>query len=166
MSNVQVSDKILFNYKSKEYGFLSNFYISEMTLDGKLYYHMEGYFQSIKYSKVDKKVAEHIRNVFPPHVAKNRGETKDFLLTSEDKAQWEDITKIITMKRGLIAKFISSSDLAQKLLATRNAKLIHNTPDDEYWGTGKSNTGKHMWGHMLMEVRSILVDLPDIDDYE
>ena len=70
------------------------------------------------------------------------------------RADWED-KKDKIMYDILEAKF-SNKRLAQKLLATGNAKLVEgNTWGDTYWGACRGQ-GKNKLGKLLMKVRKKL----------
>ena len=44
-------------------------------------------------------------------------------------------------------------ELRERLLATGDEELVEDSPNDYYWGRGRSGTGKNTLGRILMEVR-------------
>jgi ribA/ribD-fused uncharacterized protein len=70
------------------------------------------------------------------------------------RKDWDE-KKIGVMLDGLRLKF-SDPKLREQLLATGDAVLHENNPDDPYWGIG-DGTGKSMLGMLLMQVRQELI---------
>ena len=60
------------------------------------------------------------------------------------------------MREGLRLKFKTHHDLREKLLATRDKKLIEHTFKDRYWADGGDGSGKNRLGVLLMELRAEL----------
>lgn len=60
------------------------------------------------------------------------------------------------MREALLAKFTQYSDLRDLLLQTGEAKLVENSPYDDYWGTGKDGRGQNRLGVLLMQLRNQL----------
>lgn len=60
--NIKLSNDVIhFNIRNKKYSFMFNFCPSKLFIDGKEYWHVEGYFQSQKFTEVNKAAEEHIR---------------------------------------------------------------------------------------------------------
>lgn len=57
---------IYFSARNRKYAFLTNEYSSELTIDGKEYWHVEGYYQSQKFAGINLKAEDHIRTAFSP----------------------------------------------------------------------------------------------------
>ncbi len=64
--------------------------------------------------------------------------------------------KDIVMKKAVLQKFMTHTELRELLLSTGDEEIIEATHDDYYWGCGKNGTGKNILGKILMEVRAIL----------
>ena len=150
-------EKILFSSRSKNYSFLSNFYFSEMTIDGKVYHHVEGYYQSRKFIDINNNAVEHIRNVASPMACKKIAYS--YTMPNDKKESWDNNIKDIIMKQAVYTKFITNSDLTKKLLDTGNAILVENNLSDNYWAGGKDGKGQNKLGKMLMELRGILQNI-------
>lgn len=131
-------------WKNEEYSFLSNFYLVEIYLDGRVWASVEHYYQAQK-SK-DFEVQEKIRSAATAFKSKKLGRK---IIPDSD---WK-YNKVSVMIRALVAKF-SNIELQKKLLATGDQKIIENSPYDSYWGAGKENLGFNMLGRLLMLVRS------------
>src|SRR5262249_35458921 len=60
------------------------------------------------------------------------------------------------MRRARRAKSLAHSELAALLLGTGTRQLVENAPSDEYWGCGRTGSGKNRLGFLLMELRETL----------
>lgn len=154
------------------YAFLSNFYPSPITLDGKEWLTVEHRYQAMKTTDMD--LQEDIRQGLPlgetTWRAQNRGVTRDCKVdlspgASKKKGQrvpkrkdW-DSTKELFMYEALKEKF-SIPELRQKLLDTGTAQLYEDSPSDAYWGTAQidCNKGQNRLGVLLMLLRDDLVN--------
>jgi len=137
---------IFFWTRHGEYGFLSNFFRSPITVNGLVYPTAEHYYQSCK-SK-DESEQEMIRNLNTPKEAKFAGYHVAL------RSDWED-TKEQVMLDVLKAKFMQHPHLKQRLLATGHATLHEDSPWDKYWGFAKGK-GKDRLGKLLMQVRELI----------
>lgn len=149
--------KVLFSSRSKNYSFLSNFYISEITIDGKVYYHVEGYYQSRKFVGINNSAIEHIRNVASPMACKKI--SSSYIMNEDRIKEWTGGVRDIVMKQAVYSKFITNSELSKKLIETGDSILIENNPSDSYWAGGKDGKGENKLGKILMEVRSLLQNI-------
>jgi ribA/ribD-fused uncharacterized protein len=140
---------ILFNSKSLEYNWLSNFYNAPMMIHGKEFQTVEHWFQSQKF--LDFQVQENIRLASTPASARALGKKKH----TSFRENWDSIRETI-MLEGLRAKFQQHQDLKEKLLATKTLELQEQSPWDSYWGTGNSGNGKNRMGQLLMQLRKEL----------
>ena len=126
--------------------FLSNFFESPFTVDGKTYSTVEHYFQSQKF--LDPEIQERIRNAKSPVLAKKLG--RKFTLRED----WNSFRNRM-MAEALKHKFEQNDSLREKLINTGDAILVENSPRDRYWG-GALPGSKNKLGLMLMELRSKL----------
>ena len=60
------------------------------------------------------------------------------------------------MRRAVLKKFETHSDIRAALLATGDRKLVEASPFDRYWGCGRNGTGLNKLGRILMEIRERL----------
>lgn len=141
--------EIKFYYEYEEFGFLSNYWLAELNIEGKLWASVEHYYQSKK--TLDPVFSERIRNAETCDDAKNLGNSDEIVIRDD----WDDF-KEVAMKRALIAKFNQHSDLKDLLLETGDAILIENSQKDYYWGIGADGSGKSRLGFLLMELREDL----------
>jgi len=131
-----------------EYAFLSNFWESPVTYDGRTYANSEGAFHSMK---TNDSVA---RESF---VSLNPSESKKLGRSVNLRSDW-DLVKDSIMEEVVMAKFSQSAELTKKLIATGDAMLIEgNWWGDKYWGVCEG-VGKNMLGKILMKVRNELKD--------
>lgn len=137
-------------YSSRDaHGYMSNFARYAVMVDGKKYRTSEHYYQSKKYEGTYWETK--VRNADGPMKAAQIGRDKRGPLRKDWNSVRDDV-----MRKVVEAKFRQHADLAERLLATGNAKLIERTTDDTYWGCGNSGTGKNMLGVILMEIRTML----------
>lgn len=155
--NADERQVILFSSKSKNYSFLSNFYISEMTIDGRLYNHVEGYYQSRKFVGINNSAVEHIRNITSPMACKKIGGS--YPMTEDRKRQWDNGVKDTVMRQAVYTKFITNSELSKRLIETEDNVLIENNHNDTYWGGGRDGKGENKLGRILMDVRDLLQNI-------
>ncbi|MBX7221738.1 MAG: NADAR family protein [Blastocatellia bacterium] len=142
-------EEIKFYAVNDEYGFMSNFAPYPFTLKGKTWPTSEHYFQAQKFP--DTEYEEEIRMTQSPMIAARMGRSRKHPL----RKNWESIKDDI-MREAVWAKFTQHPQLAEKLLATGEAKLIEHTKNDRYWADGGDGTGKNMLGIILMELREKL----------
>lgn len=137
----------MINSFSGRYRFLSNFYPSEITIDGITYPTVEHYFQAMKTTTA--RLRKEIARASTPGIAKRMGRQ---LLLRDD---WKQV-KIISMMKGLLEKFTAHPELQTKLLATAPHELMEgNTWKDDYWGVCNGR-GLNVLGNMLMLIRNLL----------
>ena len=146
-------DDILFYHASDPYGFLSNFFVAPMVLDGTTWPTVEHYFQAQKFADPDKQAE--IREAPTPGVAKEIAWEPDARI----RADW-DVARDDVMLAAIRAKFTQHPDLCAQLLATCNAGLAEHTTSDRYWGDGGDGSGQNRLGQLLMQVRSELKRRP------
>ena len=145
--------RIGFFIREKPYGFLSNFDRTPFEVDGIIYATNEHYYQSEKVS--DSFIGNYI--ALAPHariaMVLGREFQRNKYLKKYMKPNWDMIKQEVMMK-GLRAKF-SNPELREKLLATGDAILFEDNPEDPYWGIG-DGTGASWLGRCLMQVRDEL----------
>jgi ribA/ribD-fused uncharacterized protein len=144
-----MSTSIKFWTPKGKLGFLSNFYSSEFKIGGVFYPTNEHFFQSQKFAGTE--YEEYIIRLQTPAETAKEGKRRDLPLRKD----WEDVKEGIMLK-GLRAKFNQSLELKNRLLETREAYLIEDSPYDYYWGVGRNKTGKNRLGVLLMQVREEL----------
>ena len=139
---------IFYRPRDPEYGFLSNFYVSELRLGGKTYRTVEHYFQAMKAD--DEYHHELVRNQQSPSEAKKLGRSIPY------RNDWESV-KLEIMRAALTAKFQQDPNLGRKLLATGNRPLHEDAPHDPIWGWANGQ-GADLLGKLLMRVRAALIE--------
>ena len=152
-----------FHNPDEPYGFLSNWYLSEFTLDGITFSSMEQYMM---YQKAvlfeDADVAEQIVETDDVVIIKELGRKVSGYIDSV----WNGMRQVIIYK-GLLEKFRQNEDLGKALLNTGNNILAECAVKDRIWGIGLSMTderrndinawnGQNLLGYSLMLVRDEL----------
>jgi len=141
-----VPTEILFYKRDRAiYGWLSNFHLVELDIDGKKWASTEHYYQAQKAKSPEDQEA--IR------MAETPGQAKRFGQAIEMREDWAAI-KEIAMLKALRAKFAPGTELGKKLLGTHPAKLHEDSPTDRYWG---SLVGQNRLGCLLEQVREELI---------
>ena len=141
MSIKEVIDKF-----SGEYRFLSNFYLSKVTLDGIEFPSVENAYQAAK--NFDRERRQMFTTLSSAQ-AKSEGKN------TVKRPDWEQV-KVLVMTDLVREKFTKHLDLREKLLATGDAELIEgNWWRDTFWGVCKGKGENHL-GKILMKVREEL----------
>lgn len=144
-------------------GYLSNWYLSDFSVDGILYSSMEQYMM---YQKAllfqDMEIAEQILSTSNVGKIKALGRS----VKNYEDIIWNGMRQIIVYQ-GLLQKFQQNSELKEKLLATQEHLLAECAVQDKIWGIGLSMKderrlhldkwqGQNLLGFSLMRVRSAL----------
>lgn len=149
-----------FHNPEDEYGFLSNWYLSNFTVDGISFSSMEQYMMYQKAIRFhDEKVASQIRNTTDVAKIKQLGRQ----VSGYDENIWNGIRQIVVYE-GLLAKFSQNDHLKRLLKETGNAILAECAVRDTIWGIGLSMKdpdrfditkwkGQNLLGFALMMVR-------------
>ena len=152
-----------FHNPSEDYGFLSNWYLSDFQIDGITFTSMEQYMM---YKKAvcfkDENIAKQIL------AEKNVSKIKELgrLVSGYDEHIWNGVRQIIIYE-GLLAKFSQNNSLKSKLLDTKDCTLVECAVKDRIWGIGLSLTdpkrlipsewkGQNLLGYALMMGRGRL----------
>jgi len=153
-------NEINFYLKDDEYGWLSNFWRCNQTVDGLIYPTNEHYYQSQKAAEVSEEMW--IINAPLPYLAMCAG--RSLREGKELREGWnvviyksfeeggdvniEKTLKVKVMLKGLRAKF-KNPELRKKLLATGDVSIHEDSPTDIFWG----KKGNDILGRLLMQVR-------------
>lgn len=130
-----------------EFGFLSNFYPAQVSLDGMGFPSVEHAYQAAK--TLDHGERSTIREAASPAEAKKMG--RGLLHRRPD---WEEAKETIMLD--LLRQKFSNNALGERLLATGGAVLIEgNGWGDRYWGVS-GGSGLNRLGILLMTVRQEL----------
>ena len=159
-------DRILFYRRDRwDFGFLSHFHPSPMIIDGVDWPTVEHFYQAQK--SLDRRYYLAIRSCATPGHAKRRAATPSvggrdrgswFVEKNQTpRPDWEEV-KADVMRRADREKYLQNPELASRLLATRDAEIIEDAPNDAYWGTGSDGRGQNLAGRILMDVRRALCD--------
>jgi len=154
---------VCFHGENEENGYLSNWYMSDFTVDGIKFSSME---QFMMYRKAvcfhDKEIAARILATGDVANIKALGR----LVAGYDDHLWSGVRQIVVYE-GLYAKFSQNEELEEKLIATGDALLVECAVKDTIWGIGLSIKdparfdktqwkGQNLLGYTLMMVREKL----------
>lgn len=130
--------------------YLSNFHICAVVHQGLLYQTAEHAYQAAKVPRKD-------RGPFraPDLTA---GQAKRLGQKVACRGDWEE-ARLWVMREVVLDKFTRNPPIAHRLVGTAGQDLVEgNTWGDTFWGVCGGQGQNHL-GRILMEVRSILVDL-------
>jgi len=160
-----LDNRILYYGRDRDaFRFLSHFYASPIELDGETWATVEHFYQAQK--SFDPRYRDAIRAAATPGFAKRFAAPPEaprrfsryswFRRNGElPRPDWHE-AKLEIMRRADMAKFTQHPELAARLLQTRNAELIEDSPFEPFWGIGPDGLGLNWAGRVLMEVRSAL----------
>ena len=152
-----------FHNPDESYGFLSNWYLSDFTVDGIKFSSMEQYMM---YQKAvvfkDKDIASKILKTDDVERIKELGR----LVSNYDDTVWNGVRQIVIYK-GLLEKYRQNEKLKKALLDTGDDILAECAVSDKIWGIGLSMKdsnkndikrwkGQNLLGFALMLVRNEL----------
>lgn len=154
---------ICFHNPNEEYGWLSNWYLSDFKIDDVSFSSMEQYMM---YEKAvafeDFNIAEKILETQNVGMIKQYGRQ----VGNYNDVVWNGIRQIVVYK-GLVAKFSQNEMLRENLKKTGTAILAEAAVRDRVWGIGWSMNdpnrfdmnqwkGQNLLGFALMQVRKQL----------
>ena len=154
---------VCFHNPDEENGYLSNWYLSNFSVDGVLFSSMEQYMM---YQKAicfqDEYIAAQILQTKDVSQIKALGR----MVSGYDDNYWNGIRQIVVYK-GLLAKFSQNAVLKEQLKETKTAILAECAVKDKIWGIGLSMKdierfdrtkwqGQNLLGYTLMMVREQL----------
>ncbi len=137
---------VLFYYEKGENIEFSNLYPSRIRISGRSYGSVEAYYQSRKAKTAE--LRKWIASARNGAEAKRRGES----LKRDQIAKDWNLKRLAVMRKALFAKFTQNQRLRMRLLATGNAEMHEDSPDDMFWGI----KGRDVMGKMLVRLRSAL----------
>lgn len=120
-------------------------------LEEKEWPSVEHYFQAMKFNDID--YQEKIRQASHPKQARKLGRSR-FKRIRKD---WKKV-KVVFLTRALYTKCRTYPEISDKLLQTKQQKLVENSLYDYYWGCGRDRRGENMYGQVLMNVRNKLAE--------
>ncbi len=144
---------ILFNSKTPQWEWLSNFHIAPITIKLSCGVYT---FQCVEAAyQCGKQQLINISTV-PPFTNLNGWEAKQRgKLIDPIREDWPEIKGMLMMKL-THAKFDQHLFLRASLLATDDEDLIHYSPWDTFWGVDEKYQGQNQLGIILMQERSNL----------
>jgi len=177
--NQNLIDPVKFYKPNAQYGYLSNYYMSKIDIEtvegiGIEWPSNEHYFQASKFiwdgaPKENIEYAEIIRKSKEPYEAFLLGRQKPLTFNARSRPQiaafvkqYKGIAKIsedwdsrkdAVMKKVVEKKFKQNGVIREQLIATKPARIIENSPRDDYWGIGKNGNGANKLGEILEQVR-------------
>lgn len=158
-----IDSPIYFQSKgAEEYRFLSNFWLSPISIPTTWGQDFERTFATVEHAYQAQKASDYddyrkIATAGSPSEAKALGMKVKLVSWWEKPSPDGLLNKDRVMLRALEAKFAQNADLRAQLLATRNRHLVEYAPwGDTYWGVDKEYRGRNMLGTLLMLVRATL----------
>lgn len=136
----------MINQFKGKYEFLSNFYPCTVRMDGLIYPSVEHAYQAMKTADMDERI--NIQRAKSPGEARRRGQKVQI------RPNWEHVK--VGIMNILVRKKFENPELADKLKATGQQRLVEgNHWHDYFWGVCDGR-GLNKLGEILMQVRSEL----------
>ena len=110
---------------------------------------VEHYFQAMKFESEQEQ--EKIRQAPHPKKARKMGRSRFRKLRKD----WRKV-KVTYMTRAVYTKCKTYPEIADKLLATGDSRLVESSQYDYFWGCGRDRRGENHYGKVLMKVRDKL----------
>ncbi|MEP7120655.1 MAG: NADAR family protein [Byssovorax sp.] len=148
---------IYFYVPRDEWGWMSNFSLHGVELDGAWWPTVEHYFQAAKFVGTDPAHAAAIGRAAKARDAARMGRDRGHPIRPDWEAVKEDV-----MRRAVRCKLETHPALLAKILATGDEEIVEASPIDFYWGAGKDGSGKNRLGQILMETRAALRAAPPL----
>ena len=140
---------IKFHLVGDDYGWLSNSAPYPISLESKMWYTAEHYFQTQKFHDV----------TVQKEILRTRSAAEVIRIASNPKLRvrrdWYKV-KLDCMRTAVRTKFTQIPDLKLLLLNTGDAVLVDHSDGDSYWSDGGDGSGRNMLGVVLMEIRDEL----------
>jgi ribA/ribD-fused uncharacterized protein len=140
---------ILFNSKSADYNWLSNFYGCPVVTPAGTFSNVEGYFQWMK-QPLEARIA-----TISDFLRYTGYEAKCAMRNHPMREGWFDL-RLGVMRLAVLAKF-NNAGLKLRLAETDKEELIEYAPWDHqgsYWGQNANGIGENHTGRIIMEVRT------------
>lgn len=149
--------EIRFCKVNEPYGFLSNFSLHQVFMEGVSWLTVEHFYQAGKFQNTE--IRNFIKSLDSPQKAAKEGESRKHLIRSD----WDTVKEKI-MFTALMAKFLQHPQLRRELLNTESSILIEDVENDSYFGNGGNDTERNKLGYLLMHVREAIKALDDDKD--
>jgi ribA/ribD-fused uncharacterized protein len=128
---------------------LSSFSRHGFELDGHFWPSVEHYFHGMKLENPNEQ--EKVRLAEHPEKARKIGRSR----FRKIRRDWSKVRRVI-MTRAVYTKCRTHPEVAERLLATEDIKLVENSQYDYFWGCGRDLRGHNTYGQVLMDVRDKL----------
>lgn len=140
--------RIYFFSQTIFFNIFSNFFVSELEIDGNSWRSVEQYYQAQKFSTDSIPFAK-ICSARSGKEAKALADMyREAVLSS-----WTEDRKVRVMRKALAVKFAPGTAMAYRLRMTGELELVHESNDDFFWGKSRRNEGENILGRLLMEIR-------------
>lgn len=139
-------DEIQFYEPNDDFGFLSNFALAAVKMDGVVWPSSEHFYQAQKFN--DPQLQDFIRTATTPDEAFSLSREYAQLVKSDWMAVRDGVMRDVVME-----KFSQNPFYAYQLVATGKQVLTEHSHKDAYWGDGGDGQGRNELGKILMDVR-------------
>ena len=142
-------DEIKFYHVEDPFGYFSNYSEHSIFLEGESWKTCEHYYQAQKFE--DPNIQKVIREAITPKEASKVGRNQP----EDIRNNWNEIKDEI-MEKAIRAKVTQHEEIKEKLIETKDAVIIEDSPTDFYWGYGDDGNGLNKLGGIWMKVRNEL----------
>jgi ribA/ribD-fused uncharacterized protein len=155
------SDAIYFSRRDSD-ELLGSHVEKSFLLEETLWPSVEHYLQAMQYESTDEQ--ERVRSLASPEAAYNESKVRWLNMRwlknrwfNKKRENWTDLRRVY-LTRAVYTQCMTHEEVANRLLATGDKKLVENDQYDYYWGCGRDRRGTNMYGQVLMSVRDKLRD--------
>lgn len=146
-----VADDDTVGIHTREFHPLSNFAAFRIEWRGRTWPTAEHAYQAAKFLEINPEIADQIQEAKSPYKA------KEIAHEHEDKVAdrfYESNVKL--MKEICRAKLDQHQKVREKLTQTGDRRIVEDSPNDKFWGTGADGSGENKLGKIWMQLRDEL----------
>ena len=125
------------------------------TLDNKQWPTAEHYYQAMLFD--NSKIQDQILALPDAKSVQTFSKWRFF----QKKKGWKKLRQVL-MTRAIYTKCKTYPEVAEKLLATADNKLVENSAYDYFWGCGRDRRAENTYGKVMMNVREKLKQEQDV----
>ncbi len=147
-----LDEDALFLSRSNEDEPLGTHILNCFELEGYEWPSIEHYYQAMKFQHSSPLHFEKIRQAKTAKQARRLGRSRFHKIRKD----WAQVRRVV-MTRAVYTCCRSHPGLSQGLLDSGERKILENSQYDYYWGCGRDRRAENVYGKVLMDVRSKLV---------
>lgn len=128
-----------------------NFAPFQIEWRGNIYATSEHAYQSAHFFETNKELAEQVRQCRSPKEAQDFANKN----SDQDDPKWRD-KKLQVMEEIIRCKLEQHPYIRDKLIETKNKRIVETNDNDKFWGWGNDHCGQNHLGKIWMKLRDEL----------